>query len=130
MKRMLRFGVILSCLLVLLVPYINAIQTQEIRDEIKDKFQENNLLNKLRLLNINDNNFIKSFINVLLLIYVIGYFAFLPIAWALAVSANPYGDPSLFELIIRTIVCSFAWPIIVIAIIRAYIDGLHMSQRI
>lgn len=130
MKRILRFGIILSCFLLLMAPCINAIQTHEIRDEIRDKFQENNLLNNLNSLNIKNINFIKSFINVLFLIYIVGYFAFLPFAWFLTLANNPYGNPSLFELIIGTILGSFAWPIIVIAIIRAYIEDLHVSQKI
>ena len=129
MHKVIILGVMVSGFLLLMTPCISAIQIHEVQEEIEFRIQDNSLLFNLNLLNNQDSIFIGSLIKTLFLIYVIGYFAFLPFAWALAVGI-PYSDPSFLELLISTILGSFLWPIIVLDIIRAYIEDVNILQRI
>jgi hypothetical protein len=123
MNKKILIGVILSCFLLLVTPCINAVEYKEINNELKNKIDNriNTFHSKIiSLKNCSFNNLLR--LKILLIIYIIGYITFLPIAWFLTVGSNPYGNPSFIEILIETILGNFMWPIILLAIIKAYLE--------
>ena len=106
-----------------MLPNVNAIVYKEVNDEFKNKFENRLQLLQSKIINYKNKFLINSILlNILLIIYIIGYIAFLPIAWFLTVGSNPYGNPSFLEILIETILSNFMWPIILLAIIIAYLE--------
>jgi hypothetical protein len=109
MKRILFIGVILSCFLLLVTPYINAIEHEVIKKKL-DNEMERSLKGIQNLISIFDNYSLTSifFVAILSIMYVIGYVTYF-------IALFLYFDYPSMDRLIAIILCfilSFFWPIL------------------
>lgn len=122
MKNTIFIGVILSSFLLLATPCIHAVQRNEIKNDIENKIQNNAELK--HFVPSNEKNYKSinlAIIKILAILYMIGFFAFIPIGLVIIGHLDEDGHfdlDNLFDLIIGCLL----WPYILLDIIRAYIQ--------
>lgn len=115
----------LSIFILLVIPNINAIEIYEIENENKTKIQEKINTIKLSKLNILNSQLLNPFIKkLLLIIYIIGYIAFIPIGITIHGHLDSDGHLDFKELMQILLEC-LLWPYIFLDIIKALLEDVN-----
>jgi hypothetical protein len=113
---------ILSIITLLIAPNINAIELNEINKEIKTKIQDNINTIQSTILNIINSKLITPFIKqLLIIIYIIDYIAFIPFNIMILGHLDDDGNFD-FEDLISVLLGSFLWPYLLLELIRMYLE--------
>jgi hypothetical protein len=117
MRKLISIGILLSSILCALTPCINAIEINVLKEKIEADIESKINAIQSKLHPIKNTGFISSILfKILVIIYGIGYFAFIPFLFR--IGFTPYGENKPIVILIKSLLASFLWPFILIYIIK------------